>query len=351
MIYVVLTIASLLAGVWLVLLALSNREDWIAAAYGRLLANLDRIDSLTKKDAGKVTQIEKCRGIKLWIKRFFTGKGHRKEINKLKEKNRALQQGNLRGVPIFEIPGYTAERLIPAIGMGKIHKGILEKYSELYGKKYAGRRARALMAKAISYPLLSVPMVLAIGVIVFYMAGFAPGIGVMGIGTLLILVLVYSMYDELTDRLNKRRAKITRQFPNVVSKLALLVTSGMIMDRAWQETSMSREEELYYEMRKTSEELANLMDPVTAYSNFIDRCNTKETTKLASAIIQNLSKGNAEIGLLLKSMAHEAWQERRHQAKRDAEAANSRLMIPTMMLFVAILIIIMVPVMMSFSGI
>lgn len=351
MIYVVLTIASVLIAAWLVLLILSNREDWIAAAYGKLLANLDRIDSLTKKDAVKAAQIEKCRGVELRIRRLFAGSGHEKETAKLKKKNRALQQGDLRGVPVFEIPGYTAERLIPAIGMGNIHKGILEKYSELYGKKYADRRARALMAKAISYPLLCVPVVLAVGVIMYYMAGLMPGIGVMGIGTLITLVLVYSMYDELTDRLNKRRERISRQFPNVVSKLALLVTSGMIMDRAWQETSMSREEELYYEMRKTSEELSNLVDPATAYSNFIDRCNTKETTKLASAIIQNLSKGNAEIGRLLKSMAHEAWQERRHTAKRDAEAANSRLMIPTMMLFVAILIIIMVPVMMSFSGI
>lgn len=101
------------------------------------------------------------------------------------------------------------------------------------------------------------------------------------------------------------------QFPNVVSKLALLVTSGMIMDRAWRETAQSQDLELYQEMRITAEELSNLVDPTTAYTNFINRCNTKETTKLASAIIQSQSKGNAEIGALLKGMAHDAWQERR----------------------------------------
>jgi tight adherence protein C len=49
-------------------------------------------------------------------------------------------------------------------------------------------------------------------------------------------------------------------------------------------------------------------------------------------------------------MAHEAWQERRHAAKRDSEAANSKLMIPTMLLFLAILVIIMVPVVINFRN-
>ena len=152
------------------------------------------------------------------------------------------------------------------------------------------------------------------------------------------------------DRLNKRRKAIARQFPNVVSKLALLVTSGMIMDRAWRETAQSQQGELYHEMQVTADELANLVEPGAAYTGFINRCCTKETTKLASAIIQNQSKGNAEIGVLLRGMAHDAWQERRHSAKRDSEAANAKLMIPTMLLFIAILVMIMVPVALNFSN-
>ena len=49
-------------------------------------------------------------------------------------------------------------------------------------------------------------------------------------------------------------------------------------------------------------------------------------------------------------MAHEAWQERRHTAKRASEAANSKLMIPTMLLFIAILVMIMVPIATNFSA-
>ena len=221
---------------------------------------------------------------------------------------------------------------------------------ELYGKKYAEKKCRQLLAQMLSYPIIGVSLSLALGALLVALGIQTPGFAVMVVGTALVLVLVYALYDELGDRLNKRRADISRQFPNVVSKLALLVTSGMIVDRAWRETAQSQELGLYQEMRKTSDELANLVEPATAYANFIDRCNTKETTKLASAIIQSVSKGNAEIGALLKGMAHEAWQERRHTAKRDSEAANSKLMIPTMLLFLAILVLIMVPIAINFGG-
>ena len=123
------------------------------------------------------------------------------------------------------------------------------------------------------------------------------------------------------------------------------------MDKAWKLTAFSRDSELYIEMRLTSDEMDNLKSSDIAYTGFINRCNTKETTKLAGAIMQNLTKGNAELGRILKEMAREAWLNRQHKAKRDASAANSKLMIPTMILFLTILIMLMVPIMMSFSTI
>ena len=248
------------------------------------------------------------------------------------------------------MPGYVIQREISAIGKGEFHKIILSKCFELYGKKHASYKAGQLLAKILSYPVVGTAFTLLLGVILIGFDNTTAGAAVMGIGTLLVLVLVYAQYDELNDLVRKRRSAISKQFPNVVSKLALLVTSGMIMDRAWKETAYSREGELYQEMRKTSKELDNLMSPESAYGNFINRCNTKESAKLASAIMQNLSKGNAEIGKLLKDIAREAWLERRHTAKRDAEKANSKLMIPTMLLFLAILVMLMVPIAMNFSG-
>lgn len=350
MLVVILFLATVLAAVWLLLLLRAGQEDWVAAAYNKVLDNRLEIQKLRGQDLKREETLSKYHGAAAAVMRLFLDGNSEKKIRKLEKENRALQSGDLRSVSLFDLPGYVLQRTFESIDKGSIHKELLIKCTELYGKKYAVNKTRQLLARLLSYPIIGVAASLALGAMTYASGNRTGGLAVILGGTLLVLILVYALYDEVGDRLNKRRAAISRQFPNVVSKLALLVTSGMVMDRAWRETAESQNTELYMEMRKTADELNNLVDPVTAYTNFINRCNTKETTKLASAIIQNQSKGNAEIGVLLKGMAHEAWQERRHTAKRDSEKANSKLMIPTMLLFVAILVMIMVPVITNFSA-
>ena len=348
---VILFIATSLIISWLILLGRVTKEDWIQAAYVKHFDNHAAIEKLRVKEKQAFEKLPGYSGLVRIIMEIVSGGSSNKKIIKLKSDINGLEKGNLRCINTFVMPGYVLQREFEAIGKGNIHKLIMSKCFELYGKKHATNKTKQLLAKILSYPLIGVGFTLMLGVMFLGLERTSVGVAVIGIGTVLVLVLVYAMYDELSDLVRKRRSSIIRQFPNVVSKLALLITSGMIMDRAWKETAFSQETELYIEMRKTSQELDNLVSPESAFSNFINRCNTKESAKLASAIMQNLSKGNAEIGRLLKDMAREAWQERRHTAKRDAEKANSKLMIPTMLLFLAILVMLMVPVAMNFTGI
>ena len=351
MLIVIMVLATALTVFWLILLGRTNREDWIAAAYCKVFDNIAAIDKLRQKQDIRRQRLAGYSGIGSEAMKHFLVGSLEKEISKLGKINDSLKNGDLKSMNVFQMPGFVLQREFQAIGRGEIHKAIMAKSYELYGKKHASYKAMHLLAKLLSYPMIGVAATLALGALILGVGSATAGAAILGIGTVLVLVLTYAIYDELSDKVKKRREAISKQFPNVVSKLALLVTSGMIMDRAWKETAYSQESELYIEMRRTSDELDNLVSPESAYSGFISRCNTKEAAKLASAILQNLSKGNAEIGRLLKDMAREAWQERRHTAKRDAEKANSKLMIPTMLLLLAILVMLMVPVAMNFSGI
>ena len=346
----ILIFATLMIIGWLILLGRVSREDWISAAYVKIFDNLTAIEKLHIKSRRTKEKVSGYRGIAASMIWIASGGDLSKKIHKLERDIICLQKGSLRNINTLIMPGYVLQREIESVGKGSIHKTIMSKCFELYGKKHASNKTKQLLAQMLSYPIIGVAGTLLLGVILLGTDNTSVGLSIIGIGSMLVLVIVYAIYDELNDSVRKRRSAIIKQFPNVVSKLALLMTSGMIMDRAWKETAYSQETELYQEMRKTSEELDNLVSPESAYSNFINRCNTKESAKLASAIMQNLSKGNAEIGRLLKDMAREAWQERRHTAKRDAEKANSKLMIPTMLLFLAILVMLMVPVAMNFSG-
>jgi len=347
---IVLILASLMTAIWVALMFMITKDDWISATYNKILDNLAAMDRLCVKNVAKHEKLARYHGIMAIFMKIFLNGDSKKEIAGLEKKNNQLQHGNLASLGIFDMPGYVLLRKFKAINKSGIHKKIYMQNLELYGVKYADKKTQQIMARLMSYPIIGVAFSLFLGTIFAGTGNTNLGIITLVAGTVIVLLFVYSMYDNIRAQINKRHDAISRQFPNVVSKLALLVTSGMIVDRAWKETAYSQNYELYKEMQKTSEELDNLVNPENAYGNFINRCNTKESAKLASAIIQNSSKGNAEIGKLLKEMAKEAWQERRHNAKRDAEKANSKLLIPTMLLFVAILIMIMVPVAINFTG-
>ena len=344
----IVALASVVTVVWLVFLAMVNKEDWRVAAYNKVLQNLDQIDKFELKEAKNKEKLSPYSGIWLWILKQFYDTNFTKKIRKLEKQNESLQKGKLSSVNILIMPGYAMQRVFHLEQSSTFLK-MVQNFSEFYGKKYAVYRAKALFAGIFSYLLIGSAGCLILAVFFLSFVGVQKGAIIAGVCYLLVLILVYAQYDEIKDKLNKRRRAISRQFPNVVSKLALLVTSGMIMSKAWEETANSQNGELYLEMRKTAKELNNLVAPETAYTNFINRCNTKETAKLASAIIKNLSKGNAEIGKLLKSMAAETWQERQHTAKKDGEKANSLLMIPTMLLFISIFIMIIMPAMTSIN--
>ena len=349
MIFLILVPATALIIFWFALMSKVEREDWVIAAYNKVFYNSMLIEKLRLKDKAKAEKLSGYKGAAAVAAKVLLRGNNAKKISALEKNNAQLKSGNMKSINIFPLPGYVLQRKISAVGKGNAHKSIAEKYSELYGRKHAAHAARHMLAKFLSYPAIGICALLFPGCILLSVGSTRTGAAITAVGPVLVIALVYAMYDELSDRMKKRRASIARQFPNVVSKLALLVTSGMIMDRAWKETAHSHDSELYREMQKTSQELDNLVSPETAYGAFISRCSTKETAKLASAITQNLSKGNTEIGRLLKDMAHEAWLERRHTAKRDAEKANSKLMIPTMLLFIAILLMLLVPIAMNFS--
>ena len=104
---------------------------------------------------------------------------------------------------------------------------------------------------------------------------------------------------------------------------------------------------LYKEMQVTVQEMKNGISELDAYRNFADRCSVKQIRRFASTMIQNMQKGNAEISYFLKEMSDEMWEEKKHLVKRKGEAANSKLLIPTAMIFIGILIMIMVPAFLS----
>ncbi len=351
MIIILAIISTVLSVITIGTVLMVSQDDVTSSAYMMVYDNLRKIEKLQQRDKLVQRKREHYSSFQRKITAFFSSESSEKEINKLQKKCETLQSGKLDNVSIFFLPGYVLLKKIDYLKYNKVYNNAQTVCTEIYGRKFGRQKTEQLFAKMTSTIMFSLTAVMLVSTLIFASGDNQKGMLILLIGSALAAVICYAFYDDATDNASKRREAIKRQIPQVLSKLALLITSGMSLSQAWKETAYSQNAEIYLEMQKTCEELDNLVSPDVAFANFAQRCNTKETSKLATSLIQSMSKGNRELGLLIKNMAAESWLERKHLAKQDSETANAKLLIPTLLLFLMIIVMIMVPITSSFSSI
>lgn len=157
-------------------------------------------------------------------------------------------------------------------------------------------------------------------------------------------IAYYYADSKITDVVGAREEIITRDFPDMVSKMTLLINAGMITREAWEEISITGEGVLYEEMKITALDMQNGISEIDAYISFGNRCGVPFVKKFISMLIQNLSKGNKELVEFLKSEAAMCWEEKKHLVRRQGETATNKLMIPLGMILIGIFVMILVPI-------
>lgn len=217
----------------------------------------------------------------------------------------------------------------------KARKRIRE-ISEIQGKKYAEYYYYIINGAKWTYGFT---------ILVFFAVLGAMGNSVLALffGVILAGMMMWYLEEVMNDQLNDRRDELLADMPQMLSKLTLLVNSGMVVREAWKKVAYGGEREIYIEMQMTVQEMQNGISELEAYRNFAERCSIKQIRRFASTMIQNMQKGNAEISYFLREMSDEMWEEKKHLVKRKGEAANSKLVLPTTMIFMGILIMIMLP--------
>ena len=216
----------------------------------------------------------------------------------------------------------------------------IKEISEIRGKKYARYYYYVMTGAKISYFLTLLPVLLLLGAIAGEIL-----IVLLAVGG--CVLLVWYMDETMKDKLTERREEMMRNFPAMLSKMTLLINSGMIMKEAWKKVADNGEGVLYQEMRDTVAEQQMGITELDSYINFADRCNVKEIRRFTSTLIQNMQKGNAEMTFFLKELTNEMWELKKNKVKQQGEVANSKLLIPTGMIFIGILAMIMAPMLQS----
>lgn len=212
-----------------------------------------------------------------------------------------------------------------------------KKIAEIYGERYAAFYHYCITGGQLTYLLTIAPLGLFIGAI-------TNDILYAFLAIAATAAIIASLDMDVNNAIEKKRDEILSDYPDVLSKLTLLVNAGMIIREAWTKVAYTSNRALYKEMQTTSEEMHNGVSDMDAFYNFAQRCAIKEIRKFASILTQNIQKGGAELALSLKAMNEESWEEKKHRAKRKGETAGSKLMIPMMIMFVGILLMVIVPI-------
>jgi tight adherence protein C len=171
--------------------------------------------------------------------------------------------------------------------------------------------------------------------------------------TLCAPALVFYIYDkDLENKLKKKYERIRKDFPDLVSKLVLLVNAGMTVNRGWEKicSESKKNSPLYQELKITYLQIQGGKPEGEAYEEFARRCRVREITKFVTLVIQNLKKGSDDMVPLLRLQAEECWELRKMRARQLGEEASAMLIIPMMIMFVGILIIVVLPAVLQLSN-
>ena len=207
---------------------------------------------------------------------------------------------------------------------------------QLYGRKQAKAEYLFLRGGQMSYVFTIIP-------ISCFLAAFVANRSVLMLGVIVIAGLCMIMERSYKRALSEKHDRILMEFPAVLSKLALLVSSGMVLRDAWIMVSGEGSGVLCEEMKRVSEEMENGVSETDAYRGFAERCQLREIRHFTSTVVQNLKKGNAELSVYLRDMSHELWLAKEGEIKKKAELAAQGMLFPSVLVFVSILIMIMVP--------
>lgn len=226
----------------------------------------------------------------------------------------------------------------------------LERNQETGGKKNSGIYAYYLLASLFAFGFIGVILGCFLGVVSLaagnqgMSAAIPAAVGVCG-----PLLYGYIPYDNLRSRAEKRQEAINQSFPDAISKIVLLVTAGMNITRAIEETAASEDSMIGKELRLAIKEMNQASTLEGAFTRLQCRCSNKYLDKMVTIITKSYVSGNANLASDLRAVNDECWLDKKHNARRMGEAVQNKLFVPTMLMFIGILIVIIVPAMSGFQ--
>ena len=173
-----------------------------------------------------------------------------------------------------------------------------------------------------------------------------------------ILGIWIGIDNDLAKKYKRRNQLLNLEYSEFVSKLQLLIGSGMTLRTAFDRMgddykALLKEGEsnrfVYDELLICLKRIRDGASESEAYDYFGRKCNLLSYKKLMSLLNQNLKKGTSGLLYALSNETKAAFEERKQIARRMGEEAQTKLLFPMIIMLGIVMIIIMVPAYLSFG--
>lgn len=230
--------------------------------------------------------------------------------------------------------GWSSGRLLKF--HGKIAAELKQEASLLYERQYADYYANIAWVETITF----VHLLLALS---FLLAGLFYGNAafILAAGIFITVFMGFYSLTGMKNTVNQRREECEAQLAEMVSTMAVLLNTGMVLRDVWELVSRHGEGALYELMRKASDNMNSGMTEKDALFHFGRISNSPEIRKFTSAMLQSMEKGGAELGSFMQQQSSELWNMRRQRMLQSGEKASTKLLVPIMLIFVGVIIIVM----------
>lgn len=175
----------------------------------------------------------------------------------------------------------------------------------------------------------------------------------------LILVLIYFASEEKRmQQIRDKSKELERDYPDIVYKLVLLVSSGMTVKGAWEKLIYDYRKEKnntgkvrcgYEEMEMALREMNYGISELKAYENFGKRCASQNYIRFSSLLIQQVKRGARGMNQLLMQEVMASEILRKENARKRAEEAGTKLLFPMVLLMAVVFAVLMIPAFLSIS--
>lgn len=175
------------------------------------------------------------------------------------------------------------------------------------------------------------------------------------LGGAAVFIAVQGEKEEKKKQKLEREKKLLVVYPDLVSKLALLLSAGMTVQGALHKITegylkKNKQAPIVEELEVLQREIKSGVSEYQAVIHFGDRCQLTEYRKLCSIVTQNQRMGTRKLSEMLTKEADTAFVERKNRAKKAGEEAGTKMIFPMLVMLLLVMVIIMIPAFMTMNS-